>query len=386
MKHLLFFLGLLISTSVICQKTIVGAEQTEKYLPLIKGKRVGVVGNQTTVIGSTHLVDSLISLNINVVKAFSPEHGFRGNADAGEKVVSGKDTKTGVEITSLYGRNKKPSPEQLKNLDIVIFDIQDVGARFYTYISTMHYVMEACGERKIPVLILDRPNPNGHIVDGPVLDTNFKSFVGMHPVPIIHGMTIGEYAKMVNGEGWLSNSVQCDLTIIPCKNYNHNKPYDLPIPPSPNLPNMSSIYLYPSLCLFEGTVVSVGRGTKMPFQQFGHPNLDSTGYTFTPEPSYGSKKPKLKGEKCNAYNLREYGFQEMRSDSKLNLAWIIHAYKELKNQTTFFSRSKFFNLLAGNSKLQNQIKENKSEKEIRVSWQPKLDEFKKTRNKYLIYP
>lgn len=385
MKQLLLFLLLITGSYIYGQEIITGAERTTDYLPLIENKRVGIVGNQTSVIGKQHLVDTLKNLGINIVKVFSPEHGFRGNADAGEKIVSGKDVKTGIEIASLYGKSKKPSKAQLDNIDILLFDIQDVGARFYTYISTMHYVMEACAEQNIPLVVLDRPNPNGHVVDGPVLDTNFKSFIGLHPVPILHGMTIGEYAQMINGEAWLANGAQCKLTVIACKNYNRNKNYVLPIAPSPNLPNQSSVYLYPSLCLFEGTVISVGRGTDMPFQQYGHPDLDSTGYQFKPKPSYGSKKPKLNGEICNGFNLRDYGFQQMKTDGKLHLTWLINAYNQLHNKTNFFSRSQFFNLLAGNATLQNQIKQNKSEEEIRASWQPKLEVFKKTRKQYLIY-
>ncbi len=282
MKYIYSIILVLLNFSLFGQITT-GANQTEKYLSLLEGKKIAVVANQTSTIGTVHLVDSLLKLGITIEKVFAPEHGFRGTADAGEKVADGKDKKTGIPILSLYGRkNRKPSPEKLVGIDLVIFDIQDVGARFYTYISTMHYVMEACAENDIPLLILDRPNPNGFYVDGPILNSAQKSFVGMHPVPIVHGMTIGEYAKMINGENWLKNSVQCDLTIIECKNYSHKDKYQLPIAPSPNLPNMESIYLYPSLCLFEGTNVSVGRGTETPFQLFGSPYISKTNLISLP--------------------------------------------------------------------------------------------------------
>ena len=371
---------------------LIGANQTDAYLTLLKGKRVGVVANQTSVIfkvkskklkvksGYTHLIDSLKALNIAIKTVFAPEHGFRGTADAGEHIKDNMDTKTGIPIVSLYGDNKKPKSEQLKNLDVVIFDIQDVGARFYTYISTLHYVMEACAEAEIPVLILDRPNPNGHYVDGPILEMEHKSFVGMHPIPVIHGMTIGEYASMINGEKWLKNGIQCKLKVIPIKNYTHQMSYSLPIKPSPNLPNDTAINLYPSLCFFEGTNVSVGRGTHTQFQVFGSPYLDKTifNYTFTPKPNEGAKQPPYQDEICYGMNLTN-----AEKLAGLNLNWLLSAYKNTKNKTVFFNA--FFTKLAGTKKLQQQIETGVSETEIKATWQKGLESFKKTRTKYLIY-
>ncbi|WP_372756701.1 exo-beta-N-acetylmuramidase NamZ domain-containing protein [Mariniflexile sp.] len=372
---------------------IVGANQTEAYLPLLRGKRIGIVANQTSVIFKnlapstksenlkyTHLVDSLIALKLSVKTVFAPEHGFRGTADAGEHIKDGIDTKTGVPIVSLYGDNKKPKPEQLKNIDIMIFDIQDVGARFYTYISSLHYVMEACAEAKIPVLIFDRPNPNGHYIDGPVLEMEHKSFVGMHPIPVVHGMTIGEYAKMINGENWLKNSIQCELKIIAIKNYSHQMSYSLPIKPSPNLPNDKSINLYASLCFFEGTNVSVGRGTNTQFQVFGSPFLDKNtfNYTFTPKPNEGAKQPLYQDKICYGMNL-----EDAKNLKSINLNWLISAYKNTKNKTDFFNA--FFTKLAGTKKLQQQIETGVTETLIKASWQQDLETFKRNRQTYLIY-
>jgi uncharacterized protein YbbC (DUF1343 family) len=375
-----------LSASVQEDKNIVvGANQLEKYLPLLNGKKVGIVANQTSVIfkkynNYTHLVDSLIALNIDVKKVFSPEHGFRGNADAGEVVKDGIDSKTSLPIISLYGKNKKPSKEQLEGLDVIIFDIQDIGVRFYTYIYTLHYVMEACSELDIPVIVLDRPNPNGHYVDGPILETGFKSFIGMHPTPIVYGMTNGEYAQMIIGEHWLENNVSCDLTVIPLVNYTHDSIYSLPIRPSPNIPNDKSINLYPSVCLFEGTNISVGRGTEKQFQIFGSPFLDSSKYTFqfTPQPNQGAKYPKYNGELC-------YGL-DLRNNSNLNfinLDWLIDAYNDTQNKSDFFNS--FFTKLAGTKTLQQQIEAGLNETEIKATWQEGLDAFKVIRNKYLIY-
>jgi len=362
----------------------VAAERTTLYLNKLKGKRIGVVANHTSMIKNTHLVDSLISLGINVKKVFSPEHGFRGKADAGEKVKSNVDTKTKLPIVSLYGKNKKPFPEQVNDLDLIVFDIQDVGARFYTYISTMSYVMEACAENDIEFLVLDRPNPNGHYIDGPVLDTNFKSFVGMHRVPIVHGMTIGEYAQMVNGEKWLKNNVLCDLTVVKCENYTHQSYYKLPLKPSPNLPNISSIYLYPTLCLFEGTPISIGRGTDKPFQLVGHPTIKSEEYSFTPQSMDGAKKPKLMDKLCYGYDLSVFGTEYIKDKRSIYLFWLIDIYKNYKDKENFFQSS--FNRLAGTDKLQAQIKAGKTAKEIHLSWQPDLKAFKEIRRKYLLYP
>jgi uncharacterized protein YbbC (DUF1343 family) len=375
----------------LTQKGImVGANKTTELLPKLQNKRVGIVANQTSVIFKadktyTHLVDSLVALNVDVKTVFSPEHGFRGKADAGEIVKDGKDVKTGLPIISLYGKNKKPYPEQLENLDVVIFDVQDVGVRFYTYISTLHYVMEACAEANIPVIVLDRPNPNGHYVDGPILEKEFKSFVGMHPIPIVHGMTIGEYAKMINGENWLKDTIQCDLTVISVDNYTHQTAYSLPIKPSPNLPNDKAINLYPSLCLFEGTPISVGRGTEKQFQIVGTPEyfLKRHLYSFTPKPNFGAKNPKHNGKECNGYNLTS-----APRLSELNLAWLLEFYKthqQYAPKTTFFNKNKFFSKRAGTNKLQEQIEAGMSEDEIKATWQKGLDAYKKVRAKYLLY-
>ncbi|MGB0933961.1 MAG: exo-beta-N-acetylmuramidase NamZ family protein [Lishizhenia sp.] len=360
----------------------VGAELAENYLSLLKGKRIAVVANQTSTLGDVHLVDFLVSHNLKINKVFSPEHGFRGTADAGEKIDNGIDEKTGLPIISLYGNNKKPTHQQLEGVDVVVFDIQDVGARFYTYISTLHYVMEACAETKIKVLVLDRPNPNGHIVDGPVREKAFKSFVGMHPIPVLHGMTIGEYAKMINGEGWLSAEDTCLLTVVSCQNYQRNIPYSLPVWPSPNLRSDAAIALYPSLCLFEGTVISIGRGTGTPFMVYGHPSFKEKSYFFTPKPSYGASDPKLNGKLCYGENLENIGIERL---DKLRIDWLITAYQEYDGKDFFITKNRWFDLLAGTSLLREQIINNISEEKIRASWEPALNEFKKMRNKYLLY-
>ena len=363
---------------------IVGANQTEDYLPLLNGKRVGIVANQTSVIFKNdnyiHLVDSLLKLNINVKKVFSPEHGFRGTADAGELVSDGIDTKTGLPIVSLHGKNKKPTQKQLADLDVVIFDIQDVGVRFYTYISSLHYVMEACAEENKTLLIFDRPNPNGHYVDGPTLETENKSFLGMHPIPLVHGMTIAEYATMINGEKWLKNGLQCNITIIPIKNYTHQTPYSLPLRPSPNLPNDQSIKLYPSLGLFEGTNINAGRGTEFQFQRYGAPflNSETMTFTYTPEPNFGAKNPKHKNKVCYGEDLSVVKIDGM------TLKWIIKAYQNSTDKSLFFLMDGFTKH-AGTAKLQQQIEAGLTEKEIRQTWQEDLETFKKTRKKYLLY-
>ncbi|CAL2075049.1 exo-beta-N-acetylmuramidase NamZ domain-containing protein [Tenacibaculum vairaonense] len=370
------------------KELIVAANRTEKYLPLLRGKNIAIVANQTSVIttksSSIHIVDFLHnSKKTNVVKVFAPEHGFRGKADAGETVVDGIDTKTKLPIISLYGKNKKPSQQQLKGIDVILFDIQDVGARFYTYISTLHYVMEACAETKIPVIVLDRPNPNAHIIDGPILEPEHTSFIGMHPVPVVYGMTIGEYGKMINGEQWLKNKMHCDLTIIPIKNYTHTTFYNLPIKPSPNLPNAQSINLYPSLCFFEGTNISVGRGTNKQFQVIGTPytRLKRYSYSFTPKPNEGAKNPKHNTKECYGYNLTKE-----KQLNELNLYWLIdfyQAHKKYSKQKKFFTP--FFTKLAGTQKLQQQIENGLTEKQIKKSWKKDLRTFKKIRKKYLIY-
>ena len=370
-------IGLLLLTfSVNAQKLVLGAERTNIYLPLLKNKKIAVVGNQSSMISNTHLVDSLLSLKINVVKVFSPEHGFRGKADAGAKIEDETDEKTGLPIISLYGKNKKPTVEQLKGIELLLFDIQDVGARFYTYISTLHYVMEAAAENNIKVIVLDRPNPNGHYIDGPIREKGFESFVGMHPIPIVHAMTIGEYAQMINGEKWIAR--QCDLTVIEMENYTHDMSYDLTIKPSPNLPNSRAINLYPSLCLFEGTNVSLGRGTEYPFQHFGAPYLKSN-YSFTPKSGEGSKSPPHENKKCYGTDLR---FQDNYLE-EINLNWLIESYNNCPEKEKFFNS--FFDKLAGTDKLRSQIIEGKTAKEIKESWQENLNEFKKIRNKYLLY-
>lgn len=361
-----------------------GAQQFEKYAPLIKGKRIAVVANQSSIVGEKHLIDFLLENEINISKVFSPEHGFRGTAGAGEKVQSNIDSKTGIQIVSLYGKHKKPTMTDLQDIDIVLFDLQDVGVRFYTYISTLTYVMEACAENNKPIIILDRPNPNGFYVDGPVLETEYKSFVGMHPVPVVYGMTIGEYAKMVNGEKWLNDGISCDLSIIKLKNYKRNMLVKLPIKPSPNLPNWESIYLYPSLCFFEGTVISAGRGTDFPFQIYGHPDLKLGSFNFTPTPNAGSKYPKLEGKHCNGQNLSGYAHNFKNNNVGLNLSWLIESHKTLNNDSIVVFNN-YFNTLAGNKELKQQIIDGWSEEKIKESWQQGLNNFKAIRKKYLIY-
>ena len=353
-------------------------------MPLLKGKKVAVIANQTSLIGSTHIIDSLLSLNVNIIKIFCPEHGFRGTADAGEHIGNYTDNKTGLPVISLYGSNKKPKNDDMADIDIVIFDIQDVGVRFYTYTSTMHYMMEACAENNVSFLILDRPNPNGFYVDGPVLNMKYKSFIGMHPVPIVHGMTIAEYALMINGERWLEDSVICDLKYVLCKNYTHDTHYSLPVKPSPNLPNMKSIYLYPSLGLFEGTVVSVGRGTDFPFQVIGNPEWKDKTFSFTPISIQGaSKNPKHKNTKCFGYDLREDGVNKIIERKGLYLKWIIEAYNNIPNNEVFFTS--FFYKLVGNTELRQQIETGIDEEVIYKSWGKDLEKFKKIRKKYLLY-
>jgi len=375
-KQIICISLVLFTFSAQAQELVLASERTDVYLRHLQNKKVGVVGNQTSMIANTHLVDSLLSLGIDIVKVFSPEHGFRGKADAGAIIEDGIDSKTGISIISLYGKNKKPKAEQLQEIDILVFDIQDVGVRFYTYISTLHYVMEAAAESNIKVIVLDRPNPNGHYVDGPILDTSFRSFVGMHPIPIAHGMTIGEYAKMINRENWITT--RCELIVIEMENYTHNINYDLPIKPSPNLPNSRAVNLYPSLCLFEGTNISVGRGTDYPFQHFGAPYLKSN-YSFMPKSGEGSKYPKHENIVCFGTDLR---FQDNYLTT-INLNWIIETYKQCTKKEEFFNT--FFNKLAGNDKLKKQVIAGKTAKEIKASWQEGLEKFMEIRGKYLIY-
>lgn len=362
----------------------VGAERTAAYLPLLRNQRVAVVTNHSGRIGATHLVDSLVSLKVDIRKVFAPEHGFRGDADAGEHVKDLRDGRTGLPIVSLYGKSKKPGAAQLADVDVLLFDIQDVGVRFYTYISTLHYVMEAAQEQQKKVVVLDRPNPNGFYVDGPVLDTAHRSFVGMHPVPLVHGMTIGEYARMINGEGWLKGARRCDLTVIECAGYDHQRFYRLPVRPSPNLPNMSAVYLYPSLGLFEGTVVSVGRGTEKPFQCIGYPGNPVGAYHFTPRAMPGAKEPPHKGMPCTGIDLEAYGEFQSRMERRINLQWLIGLYQAAPMKETFFNG--FFDKLAGGPSLRQAIVRGESEEIIRAAWEKDLERFKRIRSKYLLYP
>lgn len=369
------------------KKIIPAADQTNLYINYLKGKNIGMVVNQTSVIGNrrTVSVDSLLKSGISIKKIFGPEHGFRGDASNGANVNDSTDPATGLPVISLYGKHFKPTPADLQGLNLVIFDIQDVGARFYTYISTLHYVMEACAENNLELLILDRPNPNGYTVDGPVLDTNYRSFVGMHPIPVTHGMTIGEYAQMINGEGWLKNHVKCNLKIIKIANYNHSLSYQLPVNPSPNLNTAQSILLYPSVCLFEGTTLSLGRGTLFPFQVIGHPLLKGKyTYSFTPVSIAGmSEDPPQKNQLCYGIDLKGYNTDKLRSSGKINLTWLIELYKAFPDKAHFFNA--YFTKLAGTETLRKQIEAGKSEKEIRDSWEPALSNFKTMRRKYLLY-
>jgi len=376
-----FFISVVLS----CQaqrkdKLVLGAEQLTDIAQRLKGKRVGLVVNNTALVGKTHLADTLQSLGVNLVKIFGPEHGFRGDAADGELVKDSIDHKTGVLVVSLYGKNKKPTPTQLKDVDVLVFDIQDVGARFYTYISTLHYVLEACAENGKKLIVLDRPNPNASYVDGPILQPELKSFVGMHPIPITHGMTIGEYALMINGEGWLEGGVRCELEIVKMKHWKHDDEYSLPVKPSPNLPNDQAVRLYPSICLFEGTNISLGRGTQMPFLVLGSPELKDMPFTFTPIPIKGmSLEPPLKNKLCYGMDLREVNVER-----KVDLKYVLTFYKMYPDKEHFFT--KYFDTLAGTTELKQQIKDGLTEDQIRVSWQAGLTEFKTKRSKYLLYP
>ncbi|MEA1878136.1 MAG: DUF1343 domain-containing protein [Bacteroidota bacterium] len=365
------------------QQVICGADRTDSYLPTLAGKRVGLIGNKSSQVGPVHLLDTLLRSGIEVVSVFCPEHGFRGEGEAGEKIDNYNDPLTGIPVKSLYGSNKKPEAEDLKGIDILVFDIQDVGARFYTYISTLHYAMEAAAENGIPLMIFDRPNPNGFYVDGPLRQPGFESFVGMHPVPVVHGMTIGEYGEMINGEKWLAKGILCDLEVISCDNYDHSTEYLLPVRPSPNLPNQISVYLYPSLCLFEGTIVSIGRGTIFPFQVYGHPEYHGS-FCFSPEPIPGaSMNPKWKNTLCQGVDLRETGQSLIFSNPVLQIEWLIDIYKDLDKPDNFFTS--YFDTLAGSSSLREMIIEGQTAEEIRQSWSSELSEFRKIRQKYLLY-
>ncbi len=374
-----------ITHEVLTEKVITGAQQTERYIPLLAGKNVALVVNQTSTIDDIHLVDTLLSRNIRIKSIFAPEHGFRGKADAGETIKDTKDTKTGIPVLSLYGNKKKPSKEDLAGIDMVVFDIQDVGVRFYTYISTLHYIMEACAEQNIPLIVLDRPNPNAHYIDGEILNPAFKSFVGMHPVPTVYGMTIGEYAQMINGEGWLDNHIKALLTVIPCHNYNHNTYYELPINPSPNLPDKRSILLYPSICFFEGTTLSLGRGTDRPFQYIGHPALKSP-FSFIPKPTEGAKHPPLEGKPCYGQDLSSMSLSELRASKTIDLSYLIDFYQQMQIAgQKYWLDNHFIDKLAGSDQLRKQISNGASEDTIKASWQAGLQAFKKIRSKYLLY-
>ncbi len=354
---------------------IPGAYQFDSYIPAIKGRQVGLVVNHTSLVSSSHLVDTLLQQGINIEAVFSPEHGFKGKADAGAKIEE-QDIGYDFRVESLYGQTRKPNTDMLKGIDVMVFDMQDVGARFYTYISTCTYVMEACAEHQIPMIILDRPNPNGSYIDGPVLEQEYRSFVGLHPIPVVHGLTMGELAKMIVGEGWIDDYL--DLEIIPIKNYRHDMFYPLPVQPSPNLPNDLAVALYPSLCFFEGTVVSIGRGTDFPFQVYGHPKLDGS-FSFTPTPGFGSSKPKLQDQACTGYS-----YQNQNPEYELDLNPLLTAYQQLKDVEGGFFID-YFNTLAGTSQLREQIEAGLTVEEIKDSWQPGIDEYKKIRSKYLLY-
>lgn len=379
-----------------------GAERMEVYLPILKGKSVAIFANQTSMVNTTHLVDTLVKRGIKIVKIFGPEHGFRGTASAGEEINNAVDKNTGIPVISLYGDHKKPSPEDLKGVDILLFDIQDIGTRFYTYISSLQYYLESALENHKPLLILDRPNPNGFYVDGPVLDPKFKSFIGMQPVPVVYGLTIGEYALLLAGEKWLSpeankinsyniltqptSDTPFHVLVIKCANYDHNSKYILPVAPSPNIRDIQSIYLYPSTCFFEGTVLSEGRGTDKPFQVFGHPSLPKTMYAFTPKPNEGAKSSKCYYQQCYGWNLGSTPEKVLKDlNKKIQLKYLLNAYKIFPGKDSFFLKNNFINKLAGNDQLMQQVKQGKSEAEIRKSWEPALSNYKKIRKKYLLY-
>ena len=391
LRSQLFFFGFCLST-IACQAQTnqksapsaiqTGADQMALYLPTLQGKRVGLVVNHTSRIGRSHLVDSLLARGITIKTIFAPEHGFRGQAADGEEISSNRDPRTGVMITSLYGKNQKPTPQQIDSLDVIVFDIQDVGARFYTYTSTMHYVMEACAEANKPMIVLDRPNPNGHYVDGPVLDPKFKSFIGLNPIPVVYGLTIGELARMINGEGWLAGKKNCLLTVVPLKNYTHQTPYVLPVAPSPNLPNQQSILLYPSICFFEGTVVSLGRGTDKQFQVIGSPYTKYGPYTFTPVDKPGAINPPLEGKLCYGLDLSKVAIPKQG----LMLDYFFDYFRRASDKSKFFLATNYIDRLAGTDQLRLQLLAGVSADTIRKSWQPALDSYKVMRKKYLLYP
>lgn len=377
----LIFFYLISTTLLLGQELKLGADRLDQLLPLLQEKKIGLVVNQTSCLSSgVHLLDTLLTHDVNVIKIFAPEHGFRGDADAGEKITDGKDSKTGIPVISLYGKNYKPRPDQIEDLDILIFDIQDVGTRFYTYISTMHYVMEACAENDKSCIILDRPNPNDYI-DGPILDLKYRSFVGMHPIPVVHGLTIGELARMINGELWLKDKKQCNLQVVTMTGWVHGQEYILPIKPSPNLPNQQAIKLYPSLCFFEATNVSVGRGTNFPFQVIGAPERKYGDFSFIPVSTPGAKNPLNMNKKCYGIDLRSY-----KMKPEINLDFLLSFYQKSEKGAAFFSNPKFMDLLSGNNSLRLLISKNKSAEEIKQTWQEDIAKYKTIRERYLLYP
>ncbi len=380
------FVIIFLSTALFSGKITPAAEQPDLYLPLLQGKHIALVVNHSSLAKKGHLVDTLLIHGIKVQKIFAPEHGFRGKADAGAQVKNSRDTQTGLPIISLYGKHKKPTKADLEGIDLIVFDIQDVGVRFYTYLSTLHYVMEAGAEHHIPVMVLDRPNPNGHYIDGPLLQKKYRSFVGLDPVPVVYGMTIGEYAKMLNGERWLKGGVQVKLIVVPLANYTHRSFYSLPVKPSPNLPNDRAIALYPSLAFFEGTVISAGRGTKKPFQLYGAPKYKIKKFSFVPQSRSGAKYPKFKGKRCYGVDLSKTDFKKNRTKQLLDLTCLQDAYANYPNKKAFFLKNRFIDKLSGSDQLRKQIISGASEKTIRKSWKRDLEKFKQIRKKYLLYP
>jgi uncharacterized protein YbbC (DUF1343 family) len=376
---LLIVLTLATSAQVKC-----GSERKSLYYSHLRHKNIAVVANAASLVGKVNVVDTLLHSGLKVEKIFCPEHGFRTFSDAGQAIKNSVDSATKLPVISLYGKKKKPDPADLKDIDIVVFDLQDVGVRFFTYLSTLSYMMEACSQANIPLMVFDRPNPNGFYIDGPVMDSSLFSFVGLHPVPIVYGMTIGEYAKMVNEEGWLKDRMICDLQVIPLESYTHQTQYTLPANPSPNLTDMNAVYLYPSLCLFEGTIVSIGRGTSYPFEIYGHPLFRGFSFEFVPKPMKGATNPLYNGQLCRGIDLRDFYKTHPRLFGRLNITWLIMAYKTMGSDPHFFTES--FDRLAGTSGLRKQIIEGKTEQEIRQGWQEGLEKFKEIRKKYLIYP
>lgn len=382
--YFLFFLLILLNKTYAQDDVIIGAGRFDLYLEKIANKKVGLVVNHTSLVGNSHLVDTLLSKGTKITSIYAPEHGYKGTVERGKTVATYKDTLTGITVYSIYGKRKKPTPQDLKEVELMLFDMQDVGVRFFTYISTLHYIMEACAENDIPLLVLDRPNPLGYYVDGPVLNPAFKSFIGMHPIPIVHGMTIGEYAQMINGEEWLSKGVKCKLEVVKAGNYTHRTMYQVPVRPSPNLPDMKSVYLYPSICLFEGTKVNEGRGTEKPFQQFGTPSFTPQKHSFIPTSIPGlSLHPKYEGQVCYGYDLSEMEISKLQQIRQVGLTYLLEFYKKAKEKDVFFEKS--FDLLAGSDELRKQIVAGKPEKEIRDSWQKGLKDFHVKRKKYLLY-